>query len=883
MAEKVKVIDIDTGKSAKTLKELRTEIKNLRAELDNCEIGSEQFVDTLNELTEAQDELKTATKKSSEALEGSYDALVKKMGELKKQWRATADEMERSDLSGKIAEINQQLKDMDADIGNYQRNVGNYGSAFDDLSIKFEDGVAKFERMNKVTREAVGSFDAVEGGLKAMGVESEVVSSCCERLNGVMQMTQGFEAIKEGVVAFKALTVATEAQTVAQNTATAATNGFKKALIATGIGAIIVLIGTLIAYWEELTEALGFAKKEQEEVNKAIEESVEREKERKREVNSSVGSILGKYKLLQRQWQELSDVQEKNDWIKQNASAFDELGLSINDVNTAQSVFITNSEAVIKAIKDQARANAMAKLYEDAIAQQYTAQQELNDAKITAESKYYSGYNPTDEEAEKAGLTDYDYESGVIEENPLIYQLFGADKYEYNATSENVDYGGARKLQDVYTRPFQQSVDAINGEVAKLEEAFVEAEKTAAESAAAVQQLGINYTGSGSGSSDSSSSEKSPEEIAAEQRAERIREINQRLYEFNLNTRNKELAEAERIYNEELALLEGNETAKALLKEEYDAKVAEINQKYDDAEAARLAQQREETLASLDLTLAGIDERLNNQTRSIEIGFEAERLQLESEDVIGAIDLEIQKTLELQAIKTAAFDEEMAQIKAVMDQNLLSAEQQQQLADEYKRLQEEKRLAVAEATNQITSLNQQLIDNEIANNQKLAKNISSTFTSALSGVQSVLQAVQSNIDTSNRDGFEKNKKLQIANATIGMLVGITNAVAGLFTTKSGPWDIALAAIQAAAIATTGGIQIAQIKKQKYDGSGGGDTGNLNPSVNTAALMSSPVNYMTEIKGATAEEDIADTRVYVVESDISDTIRKVEVAEEESTY
>lgn len=882
MSEKVKVIDIDTGKSAKTLKELRTEIKNLRAELDNCEIGSEQFVDTLNELTEAQDELRTATKKSSDALEGSYDALVKKMGELKKQWRATADEMERSDLSGKIAEINQQLKDMDADIGNYQRNVGNYGSAFDDLSIKFEDGVAKFERMNKVTREAVGSFDAVEGGLKAMGVESEVVASCCDRLNGVMQMTQGFESIKEGIVAFKALTVATEAQTVAQNTATAATNGFKKALIATGIGAIIVLIGTLIAYWEELTEALGFAKKKQEEVNKAIEESVEREKERKREVNSAVGSIIGKYRLLQRQWKELSSVEEKNEWINKNRDAFNDLGIAINDVNTAQSVFITNSEAVIKAIKDQARANAMAKLYEEAIAQQYTAEQELADAQTTAESKYKSGYKPSDDEASNAGLTSGDYGTR-LEEMSLVEQWTteGDDKYK-TVPTDWVDYSGARKLQDAYTRPFQQSVDAINGEVTRIEEAFVEAEQTAAESAAAVQKLGINYQPTG-GSGGSSSSEKTPEEIAAEERAERIREINQRLYEFNLNTRNKELAEAERIYNEELALLEGNETAKAILTEEYNAKIAGINQKYDDAETARLAQQREETLASLDLTLTGIEERLNNQTRSIEIGFETERLQLESENVVGAIELEIQKTLELQAVKTAAFDEEMAQIKAIMDQNLLSAEQQQQLADEYKRLQQEKLFAVAEATNQIASLNQQLIDNEIANNQKLAKNISSTFTSALSGVQSVLQAVQSNIDTSNREGFEKSKKLQIANATIGMLVGITNAVAGLFTTKTGPWDIALAAIQAAAIATTGGIQIAQIKKQKYDGSGGGDTGNLNPSVNTAALMSSPVNYMTEIKGATAEEDIAETRVYVVESDISDTVKKVQVAEDESTY
>jgi len=43
-----------------------------------------------------------------------------------------------------------------------------------------------------------------------------------------------------------------------------------------------------------------------------------------------------------------------------------------------------------------------------------------------------------------------------------------------------------------------------------------------------------------------------------------------------------------------------------------------------------------------------------------------------------------------------------------------------------------------------------------------------------------------------------------------MLVGITAAISGLFTTKSGPWDIALAAIQAAAIAASGIANITQI-------------------------------------------------------------------------
>ena len=43
MAEKVEIIEIDTGQSAKTLKELKDEVKNLRKELDGCEVGSDKF------------------------------------------------------------------------------------------------------------------------------------------------------------------------------------------------------------------------------------------------------------------------------------------------------------------------------------------------------------------------------------------------------------------------------------------------------------------------------------------------------------------------------------------------------------------------------------------------------------------------------------------------------------------------------------------------------------------------------------------------------------------------------------------------------------------------------------------------------------------------
>ena len=256
MAEKVEILEIETGNSEQTLKQLKDEIKELRKELDGCTIGSDKFKSTLNELTAAQDKLKNATKKSNEALEGSYDALVAKMSELKKAWRATADEAERADLGQQISDINNQLKDMDASIGNYQRNVGNYASAFDNVTLKIENGVAKFDRFNGVARSIIGSFDLVEGGLKAIGVESEEVNTLMEGMQGAMMLTNGLTSVKEGVVAFNNMRTAVQSATGAQTVLNAVMAANPIGAVVAGIAALAAAITIVITKINKTKDAL---------------------------------------------------------------------------------------------------------------------------------------------------------------------------------------------------------------------------------------------------------------------------------------------------------------------------------------------------------------------------------------------------------------------------------------------------------------------------------------------------------------------------------------------------------------------------------------------------------------------------------------------------
>lgn len=162
MAEDIKkVIDVSVDGAQKSLRSLRQEVSALRDNLLNLEQGTEEYNKTAEQIADIQEEINTvmkAGKKETDAAEGSYNHLVKTMGELKKQWRATADEAERDAIGKQILEINNQLKDLDASTGNYQRNVGDYKNAVVDAFNAFGGSVGA----------ATGKIQGTTTALKAM-------------------------------------------------------------------------------------------------------------------------------------------------------------------------------------------------------------------------------------------------------------------------------------------------------------------------------------------------------------------------------------------------------------------------------------------------------------------------------------------------------------------------------------------------------------------------------------------------------------------------------------------------------------------------------------------------------------------------------------------
>ena len=157
---------------------------------------------------------------------------------------------------------------------------------------------------------------------------------------------------------------------------------------------------------------------------------------------------------------------------------------------------------------------------------------------------------------------------------------------------------------------------------------------------------------------------------------------------------------------------------------------------------------------------------------------------------------------------------------------------------------------------------------------------------ALGGVGSMLNALSQEQDVSTKEGFEQQKKLQIAATIMNMLSGImsawTSAMSPANSWMTLPGQIAMGTITSAMIAGVGGAQIAKIKSQTMNSAMA--SGAINPSASAiGTTIMPPVQYSNAVQGASTEGTIQSQKVIVTESDIVGTINKVEVQQSENTY
>ncbi|MBQ2008588.1 MAG: hypothetical protein II236_07925 [Alistipes sp.] len=122
-------LKVNALEAAQSVKDLRGSMGELRKIVNETKIGSDEYKAALDGVQKAQNMLSNATKlgvTETEKAGESYNALSRKMAELKQEYHATTDAIRRKDLAKEIKDINNTLKDMDSDVGVFARNVGNY-------------------------------------------------------------------------------------------------------------------------------------------------------------------------------------------------------------------------------------------------------------------------------------------------------------------------------------------------------------------------------------------------------------------------------------------------------------------------------------------------------------------------------------------------------------------------------------------------------------------------------------------------------------------------------------------------------------------------------------------------------------------------------------
>ena len=126
---------------------------------------------------------------------------------------------------------------------------------------QFDPG-KRFQALTTAASTAAGGIAAAQGALALFGSESKDVEKALLKVQGAMALSQGLSQLKDiGKVG--------DQLTTAFKGLTAGANGFKKALISTGIGALVVAVGLLVAYWDDILALVGGVSKEQKKLNEA--------------------------------------------------------------------------------------------------------------------------------------------------------------------------------------------------------------------------------------------------------------------------------------------------------------------------------------------------------------------------------------------------------------------------------------------------------------------------------------------------------------------------------------------------------------------------------------------------------------------------------------
>ena len=399
--------------------------------------------------------------------------LMKLMTDLQLQGKANS--VEYTNAAKELGRLKDAISDTRAQARIMSDDFFNLRAGMEALSLgtnvfsALTQSAALFGKENEELTKILGKLQAVTNLANAamniakqLNKDSALMTAL--RVNATKELNT--ELSKE-VVATEGAATATTTLSTAETTATTASTGLTTSLKGVGaaiksipvVGWIAAAVTALLALKSKLDDA-------REEQRKAYEETANKYKEAQDKVNSTAAQTIIKFELLSKKYSDLGDnVKAKTEFIKNNKSAFDELGLSVNSVKDAENALIENKDAFIAAEMQKAKAMAAREMATGLMKQRLEAKQTLEEAQrlaSTMEGIYASqGLSQEQISSQMAG-----YNNSIKEQEENIAQLDA----QINKLFEDIEIEGTKTTQTTTNnvKEVKEVIEDLDAEMARL-------------------------------------------------------------------------------------------------------------------------------------------------------------------------------------------------------------------------------------------------------------------------------------------------------------------------------------------------------------------------------------------------------------------------------
>lgn len=171
-------------------------------------------------------------------------------------------------LKSQLREAQAEVAKLSEQFGVTSKEAANAAKRAAELKDQIEDAKAltdafnpdaKFKALSSSLGGVASGFAAYQGALGLVGVESKKVEEQLLKVQSAMALAEGINGVTSSIESFKNL------GSVIKNNVVSAFGSLRAALISTGIGALAVILGAIIANWKEFSKAItdtfpGFSK-----------------------------------------------------------------------------------------------------------------------------------------------------------------------------------------------------------------------------------------------------------------------------------------------------------------------------------------------------------------------------------------------------------------------------------------------------------------------------------------------------------------------------------------------------------------------------------------------------------------------------------------------